>query len=510
MEASKISDIKMNVKLVPMGFNDLVHLVGESPDRISRLISEEPSKSKREKIVTSLAKDINRELSKLETTEGFQFATNRHHGELKKCFDRNYCCLRRALKKPDSITSVSLIIVPLEKENSQTRKRSLSISNVESTSELPNPVSVISFENLQASEKLLSPSQKLAMLAIANDKNFDRSKSRRIVEIVEERGVEVADDVQRLSQKLEDSQISNYSEELNKPKEEKLLISNNEMKALSLKLCCENDIPASTIHTVITELSNVIDEPSFRPFSERTIRLYVPCLQPLLDQQAEALIARSTALSIGTDSTSLAAKEYNSFTIRNSEGDSLILHVEFLPDHKAQTVLGSFERKFQSFSPEVQAALAMRVQSLNTDRAPAALAACDLIVKFLDSHFKRERSIIPCSMHCHMRQEKKLRESLTDRCKQIVKCAEKHLTKSRTHSGKKMKGEQFETYLEAKKLSDPDVLPEALGLYSNVRFAVFSRNLALLAITTTTQQPFSRTVAKKQTSLPLFDQKRQI
>ena len=81
MEASKISDIKMNVKLVPMGFNDLVHLVGESPDRISRLISEEPSKSKREKIVTSLAKDINRELSKLETTEGFQFATNRHHGE---------------------------------------------------------------------------------------------------------------------------------------------------------------------------------------------------------------------------------------------------------------------------------------------------------------------------------------------------------------------------------------------------------------------------------------------
>jgi len=137
MEASKISDIKMNVKLVPMGFNDLVQLVGESPDRISRLISEEPSKSKREKIVTSLAKDINRELSKLETTEGFQFATNRHHGELKKCFDRNYCCLRRALKKPDSITSVSLIIVPLEKENSQTRKRSLSISNVESTSELP-------------------------------------------------------------------------------------------------------------------------------------------------------------------------------------------------------------------------------------------------------------------------------------------------------------------------------------------------------------------------------------
>jgi len=79
-------------------------------------------------------------------------------------------------------------------------------------------------------------------------------------------------------------------------------------------------------------------------------------------------------------------------------------------------------------------------------------------------------------------QEKKLRESFSTDFKRYLLVAEKYLSKSRVHRGKKMHGEAFEDFLKIKLENGQDVLPKCFSLYSNVRFGVLCGNLEVFAI----------------------------
>lgn len=388
---------------------------------------------------------------------------------MKKAFDLNYCCIRRVLRSENPSMTVCLILVKNSLESSQTRKRSLSsVKDVVART--------ITLENL--TEASLSKAQQTAILAIANASSFRQDKCNQILRVISS---EEEEQIDRLSQNLADSQISNFSDDLPKPKTEQPAISKLEMKAISLKLVTEDDIPPQVVSKVMTEIADRV-EPSFDVLGVSTMRTYFPCLKYLLTEQAEDIIRDSKHLTIGIDSTTISGKEFSSFTLMTDENASIILDIDYLPDHKSKTVADQFSRRFGTLSVDTQQMLAEKVQGFNTDRAPAALGACKLVDIFLNEQHQRDRCTIPCSMHLHSMQEKKLRESFTTEFKQYLLVAEKYLSKSRVHRGKKMHGEEFEDFLKIKLENGQEVLPKCFSLYSNVRFGVMCGNLQVFAI----------------------------
>jgi len=313
---------------------------------------------------------------------------------MKKAYDSNYCCIRRVLRSDNQSVTVSLILVKDTLESSQTRKRSLSSAK-------DVVAKTITLENL--TEASLTKAQKTAILAIANASSFRQDKCDKILRII---GFEEEEQIDRLSQHLADSQISNFSDELPKPKKDEPALSKLEMKAITLKLVTEDDIPPSVVSTVMTEIADRV-EPSFDVLSVSTMRTYFPCLKYLLTQQAEDIIRNSKFLTLGCDSTTIAGNEFSSFTLMTDENASIILDIANLPDHKSKTVADQFSRRFEELSTDAQQMLAKKIQGFNTDRAPAALGACKLVDSFLNEQHQRERCTIPCSMHLTSMQEKK-------------------------------------------------------------------------------------------------------
>ena len=175
MFVAKLSDITLDAKLYTIDIGNLLGQVKKSHVSFLAELENIRLKKSREDFISATAREINRGLTSLATEEGYEFPSNRHHGEIKKCFDRNYCCLRLVLKNIDADPTVSLIIVPSgKKENSQTRKRSFSMSKEAN-------VTAVTFDNIQSMENTLTASQKSVILAVANDPDFNREKCQKIL-----------------------------------------------------------------------------------------------------------------------------------------------------------------------------------------------------------------------------------------------------------------------------------------------------------------------------------------
>jgi hypothetical protein len=483
MNRADITILTIRAQLTEITTDALCGEIGKSfveiRDELKKLKTR---KTKFTSMLDYYSRELNKSLKNLPVPEGFNFPSNTHHGEKKRAHDQNKGCIRRALNNETQFTSLFLILVTDVKESSQTRKR----ARLTSKETIAQPITLTDI-----SEAALNDAQRRAILCIANASSFRSDKCDKIISIVN--GDELPEEdpeIVELSQGLSNSQVSNYSdEEMKEVKENPMAISKLDLKCAALRLTAENDIPTPTVFKVMTAVADLI-EPTFKPISDRSMRRYVGCLDSLLTKQAEEIIKNSQHLALGIDSTSLAGQEYNSITLMTEENVCIIFDIMKLPDHRADTVLGRFSRRFADFSEECQLMLAKKVQVLNTDRAKAALKSCQLVNNFLNERFDRQRCIVPCSMHLHSMQEKQLRGSLSDDFKSCLFIVEKYLSKSKTHCGKKMKGSDFETFLEIKQQNGEQVIPQCMSMYSNVRFGVLCNNLQLLALNYTQAADF--------------------
>ena len=399
----------------------------------------------------------------------FVFPVNAHHGEKKTAYEQNMYAIRRALKLLPGDCSLVLIRVLAEKEPSQSRKRKMQKRSLPA-------IEKITIDNISEKKNQLSKHQILTIELIANSRatSFREPEYRRVAELCE---MEIPEDpeMDELAVQFE-SQTSNFSDDLPREKKQSM-ITRNDLKESCLLLSTERNICPASINATIEEVFSKVPNSNIETFDESSLRRHLPLVGPLLHRQEVAFIEDAESLSIGLDSTTISGNELHSFTILSNTGESLFFDIQKVNDHSSATVAKLFEKKMSEFPENIQLMIAQKTQMLNSDRARAAVSAVGLIRAKLDQIHRRERVFCPCTMHIVLNGEKFLRKSLPEDILEHVSLMEKILSTHRLHQTKSSKGASFLTFLKVKAQLHDDIIPEALSLYSNVRFNVFTRNL---------------------------------
>lgn len=467
----------------------LLGLIDTTPERLMEDKTRHPGRWNAAKISKTVAR-IYKKLQQLPKIDNWEFpsaafgqknAYTLNRNQLRRIFGLNF----------DGQTSFQLYLVKKD-------ENALPIRSLNTAGSSQNNQSIINNErdtleslddafmgeqnnDCMAHEEFLSDYQKEAVKLIKEWSEFNKEDLKNLKvqkRLREKKQVDLSQLFNSLSTNTESSGSSWGQVNLSDRQDVQVkLIDDYECKKSCVKLVLESNMTPAMVNRAFMEIQSKLPEGALHVPSERSIRRHLFAAKYLIDEQLVRFINRSELLSIGIDTTTMSGFEYVSYSIRDNQGNMLIMASDNIHDHKAETVKLNFQHRFENdFSIEVRKQIAEKTALFQTDSAATALLTVEKIKKFLDEIHPRERTTIRCSMHKIGNSEKDLRKDFYEESSQILEGVEKYFSRSRLSVGKSSVAQEYSNFLRAKypekKFSDIPITQ-----YSNVRFGTMVTNV---------------------------------